>query len=278
MNDVQIKTQTEETGGEETPEGKEDQGTTGTGRIHNCRSCHNRRTGKGEEEMSKKTKTKKCPFCRYLITSDRISCAYCGTISPTLWEERITDDWEKEIDRHSLIRQLSSSSYKHGRPNYTYRDLYKAASNRDKVFISKVAIETHQHDLEIYFDTFVQLKKTYDAYEDRDGATPSMKEECKLFVFKIGNLYRYVGHDSGTITLFEISTELHDLVMNRIKDDEAEIRRLNRVRTAEYETERKKKAQAIMDEYNVSLAEYNALPYWKRKLTKEPEIKERRGW
>lgn len=227
--------------------------------------------------MNSETKTKKCPFCRYLITSDRISCAYCGTISPTLWNERITDDWEKEESDYDLILRLIRVSNEYGGENYTYRDLYKAASDQDKVFISKVAIETHQHDLGIFFDTFIELKNTYDFHgSKRDVATPTLKDGCKLFVFKIGDLYRYVGHDNGTITLFEISTGLHEQVLKKIDETIAETQQFHRKRQDEYEKERKEKEQAIGDAHEKSLAEYNALPFWKRKITKKPELQKRR--
>jgi hypothetical protein len=225
---------------------------------------------------------KKCPYCRYLIPSGRILCAYCGTVSPTLWEKRVTDNWEldKSLDGKGLDRLAASIANKvHHRDHRTYNmyeALHNAAEKVDKIFLSKIAIETQLKDVDILFDRFISLQSIGIKYDYRQTYDVAPREGCKLFVFEISDLYRFIGHDGDTITIFEITKALHDKVILAIRSEE-ERKFQHQKERREKENEARENRRLIKKvrleaEYEQALSKYNMLPWWKRWITRPPKI------
>lgn len=227
--------------------------------------------------MNEEITTKKCPYCKYLIPQDRLLCAYCGTISPTLWKKRVTDVWEidKSIDGKGLDRLAQSIANKYnsfdGVTLYKYKDLHKVAEKASKLFLSKISIEMQQIDFDVFYDKFVDtllIKKKYD-YSNEPIST--VKENYKLLVFEIGDLYRFIGKDDDTITLFEVSMILHDKIMEEIEKSE-EREWIQKNERQDQINERMKKWNLEREEqYKKDLEEYEALPWRKQKFKKPPE-------
>lgn len=223
---------------------------------------------------------KKCPYCRYLIPLGRVLCAYCGTVSPTLWEKRVTDDWEldKSLDGKGLDRlawSIAEKTYHHDHRTYNmYEALHNTAERVDKIFLSKIAIETQLKDIDILFEKFIAFQSISTGYAYQRTYVTALREGCKLLVFEIGDLYRFIGHDGDTVTIFEITKALHDKVILAIRAEEE--------RKRQYQIERNKKEKERREleekhrlereaEYKQALDRYNMLSWWKRRTTRPPK-------
>jgi len=231
--------------------------------------------------MNSEITTEKCPYCKYLITSDRISCSHCGTVSPELWKKRVTDDWEQCFNREFLPENIAGKIlYHHGKNYRKYSLLHKLAEKPKKLFLSKIEIETQMDDIDQLFDRFVETKEDREPYYgfSQEYNPAKIKEGCKLFVIEIGGLYRFIGKDDDTIVLFEISISLHNKVGVVIDEEEAEHRREVREKNAKREAERqeriKDKLEKEREEYDLKLREYRRLPWWKKKLKSPPKKSE----
>ena len=235
--------------------------------------------------MNEELETKKCPYCRYLIPQDRILCAHCGTISPTLWEKRITDDWESEcISRWGNIDRCAEMMFVNNTHHHDYQDynkytsLFNTAEKVDKLFLSKISLETHQKDIDILFDKFIGFELISDGYYSHSQRYEiRTKVGGKWFVFDIVGLYRFIGHEDDTVTIFEISHVLHETIQSVIATKK-ENERQRRIESDKKYQERKKKSLEDRREeekvqYKKDLEEYNILPWWKRIFKSYPEPK-----
>ena len=216
------------------------------------------------EEME----TKKCPYCRYLITSNTVLCAHCGTISPILWEKRITDEWETESSKRDIVY----NEYHECGIN-KYRGLFEAAERVDKLFLSRISVAVNICDIAILHEKFVEHGREYSSYGYEETIVSKVKEGCKWYLFPLEDFYRYIGYDENTITVFEITKGLHDSIISQLKDIEDASIRKRKERDAEWKKEREERENAKKVQYEKDLEEYNRLPRWKR-LLKSPPVSE----